>query len=393
MVGAIVPPPAARDQRTNPGRWLQNAPMTLQHRPRRPARRDRAPVAATPAAFARAILIAYARRGLSPAAALAAAGLTASAWDRPDARLTSLPFERLSLHAMRELDDEALGWFSRRLPWGSYGMLARASLTAPDLGLALARWCRHHRLLTDDVTLTLAHADGLATLTLTEQRAPGADLSDPTERATVREFAHVSLLRNALGLAAWFIDSRIALREAAFAYPAPAHADAYAVLFPGARLHFDAETTAVTFNAAYLAQSLRRDDAALRAMLPRAVALMVRPYRRDRLLLERARAWLRVHPGDADACGLAAALHVSVRTLQRQLRDAGTSVQALKDEVRRELATDYLLRTSWPVKRIAALAGFDNEKSFIRAFKGWTGSTPAAWRRGQPDDRGRATGR
>ena len=28
---------------------------------------------------------------------------------------------------MQELDDEALGWFNRRLPWGSYGMLARAS--------------------------------------------------------------------------------------------------------------------------------------------------------------------------------------------------------------------------------------------------------------------------
>jgi hypothetical protein len=52
---------------------------------------------------------------------------------------------------MQELDDEALGWFSRRLPWGSYGMLCRASLTSPDLGVAIKRWCRHHRLLTEDI--------------------------------------------------------------------------------------------------------------------------------------------------------------------------------------------------------------------------------------------------
>jgi hypothetical protein len=52
--------------------------------------------------------------------------------------------ELLSGTAMQELDDEGLGWFSRRLPWGSYGMLARASLSAPNLGVALKRWCRHH---------------------------------------------------------------------------------------------------------------------------------------------------------------------------------------------------------------------------------------------------------
>ena len=41
--------------------------------------------------------------------------------------------ELLSAAAMQELDDESLGAFSRQLPWGSYGLLARASLTAPTL--------------------------------------------------------------------------------------------------------------------------------------------------------------------------------------------------------------------------------------------------------------------
>jgi AraC-like DNA-binding protein len=29
---------------------------------------------------------------------------------------------------------------------------------------------------------------------------------------------------------------------------------------------------------------------------------------------------------------------------------------------------------------VADAAGFQNQKSFIRAFKGWTGVTPGAWR-------------
>ena len=332
-------------------------------------------------AFARAVVLAYRIRGGDPSGALASAGIDPAVIGDPRARLTSLPFERLCAHAMRELDDEALGWFARRLPWGSYGMLARASLTAAQLGLALARWCRHHRLLTDDVVLTLDVGGALAWLTLHERRTPGSELPDPTDRATVRELAHVSLLRNALGLASWWIDSRIVLREVALAYDAPLHANAYAVLFPGAQISFDAGQTRVAFDATYLAQPLRRDEVALRALLQRAVRLMVQPYRHDRLLVERARAWLRLHPREADTARLAAALHVSVRTLQRHLAAAGVSVQTLKDQVRRDLALQHLQRTRWPIKRVAAQVGFDNEKSFIRAFKLWTGLTPAVWRR------------
>jgi AraC-like DNA-binding protein len=39
-----------------------------------------------------------------------------------------------------------------------------------------------------------------------------------------------------------------------------------------------------------------------------------------------------------------------------------------------------LQRSSKPVKQVAEAAGFQNEKSFIRAFRGWTGMTPGEWR-------------
>ncbi|MDP1270813.1 AraC family transcriptional regulator ligand-binding domain-containing protein, partial [Klebsiella pneumoniae] len=82
---------------------------------------------------------------MDPANALRHAQIDAAALDDPGARVTAAQMEVMSGHAMQELDDEALGWFSRRLPWGCYGMLCRASLTAPTLEVALKRWCRHHR--------------------------------------------------------------------------------------------------------------------------------------------------------------------------------------------------------------------------------------------------------
>ena len=327
--------------------------------------------AATPIAFVQAIVLACEQAGLDPAPLLHQTQIAPSALANPEARVTAWQFESLSGLAMQALDDEALGWFGRRLPWGSYGMLARASLSAPTLGLAVARWCRHHALLTDDIALALSVHGDTAQITVTEQRDLGL----------LREFCLVSVLRNIHGLACWFIDSRIPLQGAHFPFDAPPHHSTYRVLFPGPT-RFAAGPAAVQFDARYLALPLRRDETALQQMLQHALPLTVLQYRRDRLLVQRVRQLLAANPGaphSADA--LAERLHLSPRTLHRQLKDEGASLQALKDAVRRERAIELLHRTDRPVKQVAHGAGFTNDKSFIRAFRGWTGQSPAEFRR------------
>ena len=320
-----------------------------------------------------AIALAYQRRGLSPDQALAQAHIAPSALLDASARITAWQMERVSGAAMQELDDEALGWFSRRLPWGSYGMLARASISAPSLGVALKRWCRHHGLIADDITLRLTVAGDTALLSITEQRALG----------DLREFCLVSVLRNVLGLACWLIDSRIPLKGAQFPFAAPPHQEAYPVLFSGPTA-FDSAPAGLRFDARYLALPLRRDEHALQQMLQRALPLTVLHYRRDRLLVQRVRQALASHPAQThNAEALAALLHVSPRTLHRQLKDEGASLQTLKDEVRRERAQELLLRTARPIKQVAEAAGFQNEKSFIRAFRHWTGQSPTEFRLGK----------
>ena len=331
------------------------------------------PPAVTPMAFVQAIVLAYEQRGLSPDQALAQAQIAPSALRDAGSRITAWQMERISGAAMQELDDEALGWFSRRLPWGSYGMLARASISAPSLGVALKRWCRHHGLIAGDITLKLTVAGETAMLSITEQRDLGA----------LREFCLVSVLRNILGLACWLIDSRITLQGAQFPFAAPPHHDVYGVLFSGPTA-FDTAPAGLRFDARYLALPLRRDERALQQMLQRALPLTVLQYRRDRLLVQRVRQALAAHPAQThNADALAALLHVSPRTLHRQLREEGASLQALKDEVRQGRAIDLLLRTGRPIKQVAEAAGFLNEKSFIRAFRGWTGQSPAEFRHGK----------
>ncbi len=280
--------------------------------------------------------------------------------------------EVMSGVAMQELDDETLGWFSRRLPWGSYGMLCRASLTSPTLEVALKRWCRHHRLLTEDIVLDFSQPRGSATIRIVEHTGLGE----------LREFCLVSTLRYLLGYACWLVDSRIALAETTFPFPAPHHADAYHYLFPGP-VRFDADTASLSFDARYLELPVRRDEKALQTMLQRALPLTVLQYRRDRLLVHSVAQILATDPAAAHTAeDVAAQLNTSVRTLHRQLKEEGVSLQRLKNEARRERAIKLLLQTRKPVKQIAAAVGFDSEKSFARAFREWTGVAPSAYRTG-----------
>jgi AraC-like DNA-binding protein len=331
-------------------------------------------VAATPIAFIRAILRTYQRYGVDPGDALQAADIPAPWLKRSGARITAAQLEIFLTRAMQQLDDEALGWFSRKLPWGSYGMLCRASLTSPNLGIALKRWCRHHRVLTNDILLRLTVASNVARLSIAENRRP----------RELRELCLLTTLRYVHGYACWAVDSLVPLREVRFPFTPPAHQSLYPLLFPGP-VSFNAPEAGFSFDAQYLKLPLRRDERALHTMLRRALPLTVRQYRRDRLLVQRVRDLL-VGSGYAalSADRAASALHISTRTLHRQLHEEGAAFQALKDDVRREQAIGQLYRTGRSIKQIALAIGFRNEKSFARAFKVWTGDTPDEFRRKAP---------
>ena len=330
--------------------------------------------AVTPAAFVRAVVAAYARFGRDPSEALSKSQVPANLLNQAGARVTAAQFEALADHAMRELDDEALGWFSRRLPWGTYGMLCRASITAPSLEVALKRWCRHHGILTEDVLLELTVGDEAAVVSIQEARSIGLS----------REFCLVTLLRYVLGFSCWTVDSAIPLRSAEFPYPEPPHVSLYPTIFCK-NVRFGAERASISFDRHYLSLPLKRSTADLDNMLKgAALRLTVLPYRRDRLLVERIRRVLRNSRGRfLRAEDVANELALSTRTMNRRLRDEATSLRELKEEAKLDLAKQELARGRAPIKQIAELAGFRNEKSFSRAFRNWTGSSPRDYR-GKP---------
>jgi len=85
--------------------------------------------------------------------------------------------------------------------------------------------------------------------------------------------------------------------------------------------------------------------------------------------------------GDSSAEGIAARLHMSTRTLRRRLNEEGNSHRQLLEELRRNLAALYLDEKGLAVSEAAFLLGFADTGAFHKAFKRWTGRTPAEYRR------------
>jgi AraC-like DNA-binding protein len=73
-------------------------------------------------------------------------------------------------------------------------------------------------------------------------------------------------------------------------------------------------------------------------------------------------------------------LHMSSRTLQRKLQDAGSNYQKILDEARHQMARYYLKNSVLELTEAAYLLGYEDANSFARAFRAWEGVAPKHWR-------------
>ncbi|SDI95091.1 AraC family transcriptional regulator [Aliiruegeria lutimaris] len=80
---------------------------------------------------------------------------------------------------------------------------------------------------------------------------------------------------------------------------------------------------------------------------------------------------------------VAGRLGLSARSLHRRLAEEGLSFKLLTDDTRRDLAQGLLHDQQYSIAEIAYLTGFSEQSAFNRAFKRWTGATPAGYRNGR----------
>ncbi|WP_120512192.1 AraC family transcriptional regulator [Photobacterium salinisoli] len=85
--------------------------------------------------------------------------------------------------------------------------------------------------------------------------------------------------------------------------------------------------------------------------------------------------------GKGSLTDVAQFMMLSSRTLQRYLKDEGTSFKIILEETRKKMATRYLRESNMSLTQLAEVLGYADNVAFSRAFCAWFGLTPRQWQK------------
>jgi AraC-like DNA-binding protein len=320
--------------------------------------------------FVAAALAPVRARGLAVEPLLEEVGISSALLQAPPARVSARQYGALWRLVARTLDDEFFGQDARRMKAGSFAMICHAVLHSRSLRSALERALIFFRLILDDISAGLEVERGEARIVLTSHSHPP------------RVFAHEVLLMLVHGLACWLVGRRIPILAAQFAFARPAYGAEYRLMY-STELTFDAPHTAIRFAADQLTLPIVQNEHTLKDFLRQAPENILVKYKNSSSTGARTRRRLRqCQPAEMlEFEALAQEMHLTPATLRRRLHEEGTSYQAIKDELRRDLAISYLTHSARSALDIGLELGFSERSAFHRAFKKWTGAAPGEFRR------------
>lgn len=331
-----------------------------------------------------------AREGVDLASLFREAGLDASLLERADARIRTGEFIRLMQIVMRRTEDEfiGLGRGTKSKP-GTFSMMAHAVINTPNLGKAMERSAAFYRIVDLPIGLKVEEGSTESRLILTTE-AP--------ERDNILE----GMIFISIRFWSWLTGRPLEPAAIQLDFPEPPQADEFRRLWKGPVTYNNARN-AVVFPTAWLSLPLVQNPLSLSKFLKDSLALIIVGNQQPIGLTEQIKAIISKGYGNAfpDFAQVCESLNMTPQTLRRRLKEENTSYQAIKDNIRQDAARFYLAKEELSIDEIALMMGFSEASSFHRAFKKWTGQTPAGYRRellglppgeDDPDDEGWVTG-
>lgn len=300
---------------------------------------------------------------------LAPFGLDESALEKPEARLPTELMREILERARALTGEPGLGIYmglQKRVSF--YGFVGYAAMSASTLREALELAVRFTPLVTTALTMRLQQHGEVAALTIETYDDMGS----------ARDIATLSLVT---GL--WQIGNALTGREltgrADFVMPEPAYWSRFAHVMPHVR--FNQPANQLAFAAKDLDLPLVAPDPAALRVLQKQCEESLLALGFDSTLEQRVRRMLPLTDGFRSLEEVSAALAISPRTLKRKLAARGTTFSELLDRERCERALLMLGAANYSIDDIAQRLGYSTPPNFVRAFRRWMGTTPAAYRR------------
>ena len=299
-------------------------------------------------------------------------GLNAHVLKSEKGRVDSSVFAKLIDSLWNELDDEFLSLGKAVSKRGSFATMCQLAIGADTLRQALVR-CSRIQLLFDSKPKLCLEEDGSGDLKLL--------LNGGYENSLEHAFLSEALLPVYHRFSSWLIGTAVILKEVCFSYPRPAYSDEYNVLF-NCPINFDADYTGFVIDASSSQKEVVKSNLELRAFFESSPKVIFAAPQHDESFSGKIRIQLNDSQGNKLPTFEEVAEHfmITPQTLRRRLKDEGTTYKQLKENYRRDLSIYLLTKQSMAIKDISERLGFTETSAFQRAFKDWTGITPAEYR-------------
>lgn len=171
--------------------------------------------------------------------------------------------------------------------------------------------------------------------------------------------------------------------EICFVHSEPEDTTEYSRTFKSIPVRFSAAYCGIMFDKDYLRAPLRSANLKLHSATRKYADLVLAQLASPGNMTERTRQFIaeKLPYGQPSIEALAQRLNISSRTLARRLELEGTTYRDLLDDLRKHLASQYVLDPGISLAEVTFLLGYSRRTTFYRAFRRWTGKTPLEFRK------------
>jgi AraC-like DNA-binding protein len=309
--------------------------------------------------------------GCDPEPLFAEAGIDRNVSSDPNARIPTTKLQALMKCSLETTGDPGFGLtVAEQFQPAALQGLGFAWLASDTLQDALSRLVRFSRFLSPFVKASLDDSENSFDLVIM-----GPERWPNFVYAQADTGLGVFLQMCQLTVGTHIVPVRVVMQR-----PPPSCVDRFNAFF-GSPIEYGAPDNRLCFDPDLVKQPLTTSNPELARVNDQTVIDYLARFDRSNITMKvRANIIEQLPSGTPNQESIAEALHVSLRSLQRKLKDEEITFKVLLEDIRRELAMQYIRETHRPLGEISYLLGFSEPSSFTRAFRRWTGSSPVEYR-------------
>jgi len=305
--------------------------------------------------------------GIDPEPVFRAEGVDPETMFDAGARISFDRYQRLDVRAAQLSKDPFFGLKgAEHFRPAHLGALGFAWLASSSLRTALQRMSRYARMIQEKLTIDLDE-DGELFHVRIDAHQPALDekIREEGQLAAVTKFCRV-ISGNSFSPA-----------KVCFQQKKPADTG-YHYEFFRCPIEFEAPATALAIRLADADRRLTGSNEELARLNEHIVVkYLAHSARNDTVNRVKAAIIDGLSNGLVTEASIARELHTTPRNLHRKLQKKDTTFKQLLNEIRKDLALQYIQDRSKTLTEISFMLGFSEASSFSRAFKAWTGKPPS----------------